>query len=413
MKRRELKLKRVNDTVILVADSIITRIIKNESEFDQINELVNKINSGLLSVKEEDKYKLNLLNLMMPVEVNESTGSNVLDSEIPKIEYERVMKRVAAIHENFEYDELGFAYLKGFSVPIPMDLAHALLDAKYNPNSNYTVDSLINFWKWALLNPNSTARNDLFRWFKTGSFSITDGGMVVAYRCVAIKKKGNTNSFNKLLEQHFLKVKKWKKSPKNYAVVGETIVDIKKSPDVVTDKNYKGNLAELYADIDTNEDGDVYTDNHTRKMTIKIGEEVRIPREDCDENQEAQCSRGLHFMSKKYSLRLGEERLIVLVNPMDIVAFPSYDQTKGRSCAYFPVSKALLDDTGDIDAFDAGTYDFEYVNYSNDRLNDLFKNKSIEQLQEEGLISKDVTIEDLQNVRSSIKDMLSNRTIDV
>ena len=424
----ELKLRRTDNIVILVADSVLTLTIPDGEDgdklFNKIQNLVDKINSGLLKRKKEASMKEELLNLMIPKKPKvdrQPKGpvdeSYLLAEEVDEIERKEKMKRIAGIHDEFEYDQEGYTYLKNFSVPIPNDLADALLDAHYNKDSKYTVQSLVNFWQWALLNSNSHARNDLFKWFKTGNFSITESGMVVAYRCVAFKQKGFSDDLTNFLDTSFVKIKKWKKSPKNYGVIFEDndykLVNLKKDDSVIDKKRFKGFLSELYADKDTNESGDIYTDNHTRTMTIKIGEEVRIDRNDCDEDREAQCSRGLHFMSKKYSLRLGEEKLIVLINPMDIVAFPSYDQSKGRSCAYFPVAKALLDEDGTLEEFEGGTYDFEYANYGKERLDELFKNHSLEDLKREGVIGEDVSVQDIAFMRESINKLLKDKVIDV
>lgn len=414
--REKLKLKRINTSIVLVADDILHREIQDgasgEKVYVEINSLVKKINSGLLGFEKERECRERLLTIMLDENIDEAEVEKQEESTATIL---RKMKKVSTVHDKFEYGEDGLTYLKGFSVPIPLDLANALLDAHYNPFSKYTVESLIHFWEWALLNKNKDARNDLFKWFKTGSFAITDDGMVVAYRCVEMKQKGTSNELRNFIESRFIIVKGWKKSPRNYAVVDENgvyeIISLKTHPDVQNEKNFLGILSDMYADLDSDSTGDVFTDAHTRKMEIKIGEEVRISRDKCDENREAQCSRGLHFMSKAYNLRLGSEKLIVLINPMDIVAFPSYDQSKGRSCAYLPVARALLDENGDIEEFDAGTYDFSYAEYGRERLEKLLSEHTFEELQTMGEIADDITLEDFESVRDNIKSILSQNVV--
>ena len=75
----------------------------------------------------------------------------------------------------------------------------------------------------------------------------------------------------------------------------------------------------------TEEDGSiVYTDAHTGTTRIKIGEVVTMPREDCDTVQEHTCSQGLHCGSSWWLKRnyFGNNGLVVLVNPADVVAVP-------------------------------------------------------------------------------------------
>lgn len=422
--REQIKIKRIDNLVIVVTDSILQYNLPEGEEdvmFDKIEKLVIEINSGLLSFQKAEKKKEKLLTILTKKKRNRGEGTpleiayDLADGDISDTERKAIMKKIPTIHEQFEYDDEGYAYIKNHSVPLPLDLAHAMLDAFYNENSEYTVDSLFNFWQWALLNPNPEARNDLFGWFQTGNFTITESGQVVAYRCVAIKHKGKTDEFKKFIEDSYVKIKNWKKSPKNYAITEKNgnldLVNIKTNPDIVNKKRFKAYLSEAYTALNEDESGDVYTDNHTKKMTIKIGEEVSMPRADCDEERENSCSRGLHFMSKKYNLRLGGQKLIVLINPMNIVAFPSYDNTKGRCCAYLPVAKAMEDENGDFKEFDNGTFDFEYALYTKEVLNQMINEKGLQQLQNEGLISKQLTSDDLDIMKLQFTEMIEERIV--
>lgn len=48
-----------------------------------------------------------------------------------------------------------------------------------------------------------------------------------------------------------------------------------------------------YRNVNKTDEEGVYTDNYTRKMKIKIGEMVTMPREQCDSDSNVTCSRGL------------------------------------------------------------------------------------------------------------------------
>jgi len=421
----EIKIRRIDKTVIVVADSILQRNLphgeKGEDIYSEIVNTIRGINSGLLDYNSLVENKIKLLDLMNPKEIikvekelctnSEQEAIDLAHGDLKEDTRKDIMKKVSTIHNEFKYDEKGYAYLEGFTVPIPADLADALLDAHYNKESLYTVESLIRFWQWALLNPNELARNDLFKWFKTGEFVITESGLVLAYRCVNTKTKAINNELTTWVQEQYIKVKKWKKSPKHFTVAkkeGIYVLISNKNGDRI--ENYIGNLKKLYQDIPENEEGDIYTDAHTGKMTIKIGEEVSMPRKDCDENREAQCSRGLHFMSKKYGLGFGDTPLIVLVNPMNIVAFPSYDQRKGRCCAYMPVAKAIMKD-GNIDTFDNGTFDFDYSKYTQESLETLLETGGLEEMQEKGLISKDISESDMVTLRANLHTLLKDKLI--
>ena len=76
-----------------------------------------------------------------------------------------------------------------------------------------------------------------------------------------------------------------------------------------------------------------------------------MPREQCDEEQEHSCSRGLHvgataWLEKNYCGKVG---LQVLVNPADVVAVPKYNSYgKMRTCKYLPVAIIDFDESNHV-----------------------------------------------------------------
>lgn len=291
---------------------------------DEPSDFNKQILMTLLHPREAEKQKLK----------KEQEEKAKLEFESKQYEiHERKRKSiriVSAFGEMFEVDEEGLVYLTGYKTPIPKLLCDKLLDAKYNPNSKFSVNSLVNFWKWTLLNPNPKAQSDLFDWFAKGDFSITEQGMIVAYRCVDIKKKSDKRELHEFVHQQYLKIKKQKKSPKNYIVIkvkGEYKLE-HEQPHKVPGK--VGNLLNLYENAIAADDDTVYTDHHTKSMHIKMGVPVSLPIEVCDTDENAQCSAGLHGMAPSYGLRYGEVAIMILVNPKSLIAFPSYDKTKFR-----------------------------------------------------------------------------------
>lgn len=424
---RDIKLKRIDTTVIVVTDSVLTRVLppgeKGDKIYNKIENLIDRLNSGLLGQANAIITQEKLLNLMIP-KIRKKNGNKSSIAEAYELaednttleEREQKAEEIIEVSDAFDTDEEGFLYLKGHSIPIPMDLVRAMRESINEKDSNYSLESLVNFWRWACMNPNPEARIDLFAWFKTGQFSITEEGLIVAYRCVDVKKKGTSSKITNFINESFTKAKAWKQSPKNYVIMevdGEyELKNLKKDPSFDVDaEGFVGFLSDLKAELTEDESGDVYTDQYTGRMTIKIGEEVSMPREDCDSDRDASCSRGLHFMSKEYELRLGDTRLIILINPMNVVAFPAYDQSKGRCCAYFPVATALSDDSGELLELEGGSYDFEYANYSLEVLNNLIETVGLKQLQEDGLISDDLTEKDMFISRDEFMDMIKDNVI--
>lgn len=145
---------------------------------------------------------------------------------------------------------------------IPTELVKAILDAELS-NDELKLTTYKNFWTLMSLNPNERCRANLFWFLNKNGLVLAKCGFFVAYR--------NANFHH------------------------------------------------------TEEDGTiVYTDAHTGTTRIKIGEMVTMPREDTDPVQENTCSHGLHcgaswWLKKNY---FGNQGLVVLVNPADVVAVP-------------------------------------------------------------------------------------------
>lgn len=118
-----------------------------------------------------------------------------------------------------------------------------------------------------------------------------------------------------------------------------------------------------YRNVVPTKDADVYTDAHSGTTRIEIGKVVTLPREECDNNSDITCSRGLHLGARTWLKQnyFGTQGLVCLCNPADVVAVPKLDHYgKLRTCAYLPIEKAQFDEEGDVipfkatDGFDCG-----------------------------------------------------------
>lgn len=412
--------KRVNDLVIVVINGkIYTRSGIDDALWLQIMEACEEVTQSS-DLFEEMTNRDTLLDILIPERVaarkaEEAAKIQAMQDAQLEIDFDTRMKkakRIGDISGLFEYDEDGITYLKGFKYPMPKILVEALLDAHYNPTSNYTVDSLINFWKYLLLNPDKHVRQGLFKWINTSSFAITDEGNIISYRNVNVKTTGSNKKFEDFVSQEWAKVKKWKKSPKNYVIWeqedGELIcVSNTKLPEKGSEF---GNLADLYADPKKEVTTTVYTDQHTGTMDIVIGKPVSMNRADCDNDPNSSCSRGLHQKSTKHSMNFGNNSLVCLVSPYNVVAIPSNDATKFRTCEYLPVAKADTD-KGKIVEFAPGTYDLSYNGL--DSLTRLLETKSLVDLQKSGEISSEIDSKDFDFVMAKAKEVISKRVIKI
>lgn len=186
---------------------------------------------------------------------------------------------------------------------LPMELVKAILDAE-KENNDLKLETYKNFWTLMSLNPDERCRKNLFWFLNKNGLVISKCGFFIAYR----------------------------------------------------NANFKG----------LDEQGrEVFTDAHTGTTTIKIGEMVTMPREQCDDVQEHTCSRGLHLGARTWLKRnyFGNQGLVCLCNPADVVAVPPLDDYgKLRTCAYLPIEKAEFDMFGDVIPFHAEDgFDCSYV----------------------------------------------------
>ena len=146
---------------------------------------------------------------------------------------------------------------------LPTELVKAILDAE-DSNDELKINTYKNFWTLMSLNPDEKCRKNLFWFLQRNGLIISKCGFFITYRNVVPTK--NTNE------------------------KGETI----------------------------------YTDAHSGTTKIEIGKVVTIPREDCDNNSDVTCSKGLHLGARTWLKQnyYGSQGMVCLCNPADVVAVP-------------------------------------------------------------------------------------------
>lgn len=159
----------------------------------------------------------------------------------------------------------------------------------------------------------------------------------------------------------------------------------------------EGELEDLFKNINNffDHDSPVFTDWHTMSSTIKLGEPVQMPREDCNNDPNVTCSKGLHVGAPGYVSRFGfgDENYILacLVNPMHVVAVPyDYNGEKMRTCEYLPYAVCEMED-GVIKELDTNYFEEDYINYEKELLE---KELSELDLNEEGAEEKERLLKD-------------------
>lgn len=281
--------------------------------------------------------------------------------------------------KKFITEESTWLRMKGNSVimpsvselSIPDDFVEKFVDAEKSGNEDL-MTTYKNFWTLVSLNPDSRVRDNIFWFIRRWDMKISKSGLIIAYRNADIKKEGTEMDIDliKLVTNEREKIKfVSKKSPKNYKVVkylGNYYV-VKEDQESFGAEEI-GNLEELHQRIveSKEETATVFTDHHSHTFDIRIGQIVRMPREETDSCQDNTCSRGLHVASKGWLKQnyYGSVGLKVLVNPAFVVAVPPQDNYgKMRTCEYLPIGTVDFDEFGDvIDDISTDAYEDDYFN---------------------------------------------------
>lgn len=334
-------------------------------------------------------------------------------------------------------------YIRSISdVSVPQELAIAIIKAE-NDEDDELLQSYLNFWKLASMNPNANARANMFWFCKKYGIKISKSGFLVTYRNVELKDDSREYNLEeaKAISDAFIKVKlSWKKSPKDYTLAWDKVDkeyviiklnDLKLYDTYVEDYecededdyNYEedevlryedlgGDLDYLYKELSREKDKTTFTDSYSRTFTIKLGQVVSMPREKCDEDNNVSCSHALHVASWSWLKQnyYGKIPLMCLVNPANICAVPKVDDYgKMRCCEYYPVAIVEYKDgviqQPELDnGFDDSFLDIVLTEYG-------INNEDVEVQTLEAptpYISREQIVKNLQ----SIKDKLKSRIIE-
>ena len=342
-------------------EKIISKILYNTNT-KNIDIILS--NGNVLSgIVEKDIYEeitncndeLMILDLISPTK-EEIKGSD-FDLEVEKIITPLI--NILSSNSNFEI-EGDKVYLKGIkSIAIPSSIVGEFIRLHseinyYKYQSLYSTpvktykeefDALLMFTFWLLLNPIESSRNDCLDFVKKNDIQLTTNGLLVCYRKV-VSSGSKNKELIKFISESYFKIKKWKKSPKQYEVFDDNGFVITQGDKRHDYNNHKGNLAELYQNLHTLKEN-TYTDNHTKTKIIKIGSIYKEDEDKIDLDNTVPCSSGLHIGSKQFMFdSFGDTGVIALVNPMFVRSVPVSDANKMR------VSEMFLATIADKEQFD-------------------------------------------------------------
>ena len=371
------------------------------SKEDVLDLLIPKIKGNDYDIdKEEKDIKTQIapiVNILSEIDDFEVVGEDVFlkgvkSIAIPSSIVAEFIRIVSEMDKNREKD-YGLEYIS----------KDADLGEEYN--------SLLMFTYKLLLNPLSSSRQDCLNYVKRYDIKLTNTGNMIMYRRIVSVGDSNKNLIE-FVSKQYLKVKSWKKSPKNYEVFddnGLVIIQREKRHDY---NNHKGNLAELYNNLSQLKENR-YTDDYTRSYDIRIGEVYKIREEDIDVNKHGSCGGALHVADGKvFNYKsFGDTPVAVLVDPRHVYKMDSGCNGKIGVKQMFIMSVTEQDENGDyvdIDSQAVVNFDELYHNQSIDELQEALKNKSFEPIS----VSTEVTELSIKEV-VNVTDILRNRIVEI
>ncbi len=306
----------------------------------------------------------------------------------------------------------GKVYLRGIkSISVPSAIVAAFIDM-LNKGERMSVaySSLLMFTYKLLANPIEDSRNTLLNFVRQNKVQLTNSGNLVLYRRIVNKESGD-KELTRFISESYVKIKKAKKSPKNYTIYSRLgdyqLCSNDREP--VEDNPFWdeiGNLMELYSNLSTIQ-GNLFTDAHTGTYDIKVGEVYRIREEDIQLNHYGSCGGLLHCAVRSFDYSgFGEQEVMVLVSPMNTARTDTgYSEKIGVTEMFICCT---LDNSQEIKEDELVDFDDFYENHTIEHLEEAIKNKSVAPVS----IAEEVSELSLKEV-VNVLEVLKNRVVTV
>lgn len=386
-------------------EKIISKILYNTNTKNI--DVILKNGNTLSGIVEKEVYaqikecndELVLVNLLSPPKKIEEENGSDFDIEVEKIITPLI--NILSSNSNFEIEN-NKVYLKGIkSIAIPSSIVSEFIRLQseldyyeINQLDNLILfnipleklkeefNALLMFSYKLLLNPMENSRKDCLEYVKKYNIKLTNTGNMIMYRRIVSVDNSNKDLID-FVSKQYLKIKSWKKSPKNYWVYEDTMNRLY-CETTHTESLLKGNLADLYNNLSELKENR-YTDDYTRSYDIRIGEVYKIREADIDINKHGSCGGALHIADGKvfnYN-GFGDTPVVTLTDPRHVYKMDSGSNGKIGVKQMFIMAITEQDENGnyiDIDSQAVVNFDEIYHNQTIEELQNALQNKSFEPL---------------------------------
>ena len=295
------------------------------------------------------------------------------------------------------------------------------LQEKLNKDEEYLSHK--KFFMWCCLNPNAQSAEDLYGFLEKHNMKIDKHGNFYAYR--RVKTVGNdSKELVDFISNTYNKIKAvWKKSPKKFKVV--TVPDSKKYELKQSDFNVEnteyiclGDLEYLYLNL-PNMKENRYTSAYTGQEDYRVGNIISMSRDEGDDNNSVSCSMGFHAASKEYDYSgFGDQDILVIINPMHVLAVPKGEIGKLRTCRWFFAMTLEKDERYILDEEDFNVLELGdiYNEKCFENIEEYVKNGFTEEVKRHTFTLPTLSSKELSTIINSLEEIsnvINNRVVDL
>jgi hypothetical protein len=397
---------------ILYSNGIVTVVMNDGTVLSKVGDS-NLVSLIKACVKEEEIYNC----MLDKVQKGEPEPEKEEDKEEKNMANKGI--QFLAGHNDFIVNG-DKAYLKGVKLELPPVIIATFAEIIANMEEESSAESfhewdryftaLKMFWLQLALNPLEQSREDLLTFVKKNDVKITPNGNLVLYRKV-VKIGTDNKEFTAFVSKEYFRIKKWKKSPKNYLIREINLGPVPEydlvplSYDFEYDQTSRGTLYDAYHTISEAEDNTFTSWHNSGRHTIKVGTIYSIPDKDINLNNGLCAAGGLHAAAVDYDYSgFGDTPVVVLVNPSKAITVPKNETGKLRTTEMFiaAINDKPLGVHWDDD--DLVAVDEEYHQYTLLELEEILATMSFEKLVIEDNLPE-VSMADVL----TISEMLRNR----
>ena len=162
-----------------------------------------------------------------------------------------------------------------------------------------------------------------------------------------------------------------------------------------------------------------YTSAHTGQEDYRVGNVISMPRNEGDDDNSISCSMGFHAASKEYDYSgFGDQDILVIINPMSVLAVPKGEVGKLRTCRWFFAMTLEKDERYILDEEDFNVLELGdiYNEKCFENIEEYVKNGFTEEVKRHTFTLPTLSSKELSTIINSLEEIsnvINNRVVDL